>query len=154
MPAPAPDSHGPAASHTLHYLGEHPGLPSLEEEYHRQRGSSDTYYAYGWTWVKWHITDERPRVMVAWIPSIATAPGAPRGRAEGPCVWPVWQPDAEPEESRPGLLGQSSWEWDGDVERPTLAPSILHPLASGERDALGYRVACHGYVRDGAWHPC
>lgn len=36
------------------------------------------------------------------------------------------------------------WGWDGDVDNPTLAPSL---------DCYDGDLRFHGYVRGGAWHP-
>lgn len=38
------------------------------------------------------------------------------------------------------VRGKPSWEWNGDVERPTLSPSIL------TKNQMG---VCHSFVRDG-----
>lgn len=40
------------------------------------------------------------------------------------------------------LQGVTHWEWDGNVERPTCTPSILH-----DRDTCGW----HGYLTDGVF---
>ena len=40
----------------------------------------------------------------------------------------------------------TTWQWDGNLEAPTLSPSIL--TYSGGRD--GSRN-CHAYVRQGRW---
>jgi hypothetical protein len=37
-----------------------------------------------------------------------------------------------------------SWSWNGDVERPTLSPSILATLDRPTRSEV-----CHSFVRDG-----
>lgn len=36
------------------------------------------------------------------------------------------------------------WTFNGDLERPTFAPSLLYP-----GDAAGGVIQCHSYVRDG-----
>lgn len=35
-----------------------------------------------------------------------------------------------------------SWEWDGNLEKPTLSPSVHH---------VGH---WHGYLRNGVWESC
>ncbi len=43
------------------------------------------------------------------------------------------------------------WTWNGDAERPTLAPSMLcfHPLPGGHR-----RTLCHYFLTDGQLQFC
>lgn len=38
-----------------------------------------------------------------------------------------------------------SWEWNGDLDKPTLSPSIL-----SRNGPCGW----HGYLVDGVWKPC
>ena len=38
-----------------------------------------------------------------------------------------------------GVIGQATWQWDGNREAPTLSPSINH---------VGH---WHGYLRSGMW---
>jgi hypothetical protein len=40
-----------------------------------------------------------------------------------------------------GDIKTPSWDWNGDLERPTLSPSIL---------TQGYTV-CHSFLRDGVF---
>ena len=43
------------------------------------------------------------------------------------------------------------WHWNGDVDRPTLSPSILEtcgPYPEGTKRA-GQKDICHSFVRDG-----
>ncbi|MCY2967027.1 MAG: DUF6527 family protein [Planctomycetota bacterium] len=43
------------------------------------------------------------------------------------------------------------WSWNGDVDRPTLSPSILQtigPYPEGSKRA-GQKDVCHCFVRDG-----
>lgn len=42
------------------------------------------------------------------------------------------------------VQGRPSWEWNGDVEKPTLAPSILTwcDLPNGKK-------VCHSFIRNG-----
>ena len=58
-------------------------------------------------------------------------PGNPNPRA-----LPVYR-RGTPEPTLPE--GHTSWEWDGNVERPTLSPSIWAEPPEG----------WHGFVRDG-----
>lgn len=41
---------------------------------------------------------------------------------------------------------QPDWTWNGDVDRPTFAPSVLvrYPWGSDQ-----HQVVCHSFVRDG-----
>lgn len=44
---------------------------------------------------------------------------------------------------RPGSVdGGASWEWNGNIEAPTLLPSVHH---------VGH---WHGYLTDGVWISC
>lgn len=38
------------------------------------------------------------------------------------------------------------WEWDGNLQRPTISPSILTWWTAGREDRR-----CHSFVRDGIW---
>ena len=42
------------------------------------------------------------------------------------------------------VSGDTAWEWNGDVDNPTISPSILNrgPYPEGER-------VCHIFVREG-----
>lgn len=42
---------------------------------------------------------------------------------------------------------QPSWDWNGDVQNPTLSPSILSQTSRG---GCGW----HGYLRSGRWETC
>lgn len=42
------------------------------------------------------------------------------------------------------------WEWNGDLERPTLSPSILTRGAEHHEPALSRHV-CHSFLRDGVF---
>jgi len=42
--------------------------------------------------------------------------------------------------------GRASWGFDGNVDRPTLSPSILYRI---ERNPPSRSVVCHSFVRDG-----
>ncbi len=62
----------------------------------------------------------------------------------------------EVDKSRP-----TSWEWDGNLDAPTISPSILvngTQLEDGatfhrknHRVAAGERTVCHSFVRSGRW---
>lgn len=39
-----------------------------------------------------------------------------------------------------------SWEWDGNMEAPTLSPSV--------HDISGGKTHWHGYLRNGIWESC
>lgn len=60
---------------------------------------------------------------------------------------------------KPGSIGPT-WHWNGDVEKPTISPSLLvrgtHTLTPDECDRLmrGEHVeprdyVCHSFIRDG-----
>ena len=37
-----------------------------------------------------------------------------------------------------------TWDWDGNLEKPTFSPS--HLVRGGSRD-----ITCHSYLREGVW---
>ena len=41
-------------------------------------------------------------------------------------------------------VGRAHWDWDGNLEAPTLSPSIL-------QHASGSLPACHSFLRAGRW---
>lgn len=59
------------------------------------------------------------------------------------------------------IEGQPRWEWDGNLEAPTVSPSIkvtgvqwaegktFHKPTHGV--ARGEQTVCHSYVKQGAW---
>ena len=52
-------------------------------------------------------------------------------------------------------VGQSKWSWDGNVDAPTISPSILvtyDGADAGQNDAPPSR--CHSFVRDGQIEFC
>lgn len=51
----------------------------------------------------------------------------------GPCI-------------RRGVNERPVWEWNGDLEHPTLNPSILVTYGGRSQD-----MRCHSYLRDGVW---
>lgn len=44
----------------------------------------------------------------------------------------------------PIVDGKGAWTWDGNLEAPTLSPSILVSYGAGAR-------SCHSFVRNGQW---
>lgn len=54
-----------------------------------------------------------------------------------------WCPACD-EPHAPRIEGPGAWSWNGDRERPTLQPSILH---HGDARPGGHR--CHSFVTDG-----
>ena len=98
-------------------------------------------YGFGWIETRWP-TGEKTHCMVAWIPGV-------RQTEHG--MWPVYR-EGEPQ---PQCDGKTSWQWDGDFEKPTLSPSILHYVT---RRLTPYErhdeETCHGYIRDGGWESC
>lgn len=42
----------------------------------------------------------------------------------------------------------SSWQWNGDLERPTFTPSILTRGYHGQQ----VERVCHSFLTDGVWH--
>ena len=50
----------------------------------------------------------------------------------------------------PGTVpGWGKWQWDGDIDRPTLTPSIGSP-GMNDTPPTGW----HGYLRAGRWEGC
>jgi hypothetical protein len=43
---------------------------------------------------------------------------------------------------QPGFEGRASWEWNGNMEKPTLQPSVHH---------VGH---WHGWLKNGVWESC
>lgn len=74
--------------------------------------------------------------------------GQPNGRG----VW-VWCPGCEEasifhvarEDGSLPAFGPC-WEWDGNLESPTISPSLL---TQGGRQGSGH--VCHSFIRDGKW---
>lgn len=71
-------------------------------------------------------------------------------RLRGDRLW-LWCPGCEDLHcvtvSGPGLV---QWQWDGDLERPTISPSILvHEVR--KQDGTVYIPQCHSFVRAGVW---
>jgi hypothetical protein len=56
-----------------------------------------------------------------------------------------WCPGCKMPHSVP-VNGPRGWTWDGNLERPTLSPSVLIRMPSG---APPKQRICHSFVRDG-----
>ena len=55
---------------------------------------------------------------------------------------------------RPNYKGDgASWDWDGNIEKPTLTPSV-HALPIEPYDDYPSRVGWHGFLRNGRWESC
>jgi len=64
----------------------------------------------------------------------------PSAREEGAyCSIPV----------KEGSNGGGTWGWDGNLERPTITPSIFHDF-----NEPGSSVAWHGFLRAGLFQGC
>lgn len=54
--------------------------------------------------------------------------------------------------------GKPTWEWDGNVEAPTVTPSVLCFTRYDERDNLlpnnGQRTLCHYFLKAGKIEYC
>lgn len=50
-------------------------------------------------------------------------------------------------ETGPAHDGGPVWEWDGELERPTVNPSLLVTYGRGDQSPL----VCHSLIVDGAW---
>ena len=50
---------------------------------------------------------------------------------------------------RTDASARPSWEFNGDMERPTFSPSILVTMRWSENDADMKDDICHSFVRDG-----
>lgn len=48
---------------------------------------------------------------------------------------------------------KSGWKWDGNLERPTLTPSIDAKPALPYKGYAG-RPGWHGFLKDGRWESC
>ena len=117
----------------LLYLGEQPDLRAVETA----RREAKAEYAFGWVRIDYPKSPNQ-RCMVAWVPGYTQCEFG---------VWPVYEGH-----ERPDLDGRTSWRWDGNLEKPSLQPSILHTVrktVDGKE-----RQTCHGFVRQGQWDPC
>jgi len=54
---------------------------------------------------------------------------------------------------RPYAGSAASWEWDGNVEKPTLSPSV-HALPAEPKGDYPGRIGWHGWLRNGRWVSC
>lgn len=50
-----------------------------------------------------------------------------------------------------GDLPPFEWTWDGNIDAPTLSPSLLVTRRYGGDGPDGYDVRCHSFVRAGRW---
>lgn len=50
---------------------------------------------------------------------------------------------------QPRVKGVNPWGFNGDLERPTVTPSILVTCELG--DGRG-KTVCHSFLTDGVWH--
>lgn len=48
------------------------------------------------------------------------------------------------------VIGPAGWTWDGDLEQPTITPSILTHEAL-KADGTVHRPRCHSFVTAGVW---
>lgn len=51
---------------------------------------------------------------------------------------------------RPYSGSAAAWDWDGNIEKPTLHPSVNAKPAEPHGDYPG-RVGWHGWLRNGRW---
>ena len=133
----------------LVYLGEHSNLSAAEDAYRLQSAE----FAFAWTWIQYknvrpHGPTGEPskppgtylgRAMAAWIPGLD-------GRHEFG-LWPVYGGT----ETRLDL-DATQWGWDGNLEAPTLTPSIhgiLYPNVPAQSKTI-----YHGFIQRGHWNPC
>ena len=54
---------------------------------------------------------------------------------------------------RPYNGSSDSWDWDGNVEKPTLTPSV-HALPAEPKGDYPGRIGWHGFLRNGRWESC
>lgn len=54
---------------------------------------------------------------------------------------------------RPYSGKSASWDWNGDVEKPTLSPSV-HALPAEPKNQYPGRIGWHGWLRNGIWESC
>lgn len=47
-------------------------------------------------------------------------------------------------------ISTSKWSWNGDLEKPTISPSILTHEIKTDAGHI-YRPQCHSFVVDGVW---
>lgn len=43
-------------------------------------------------------------------------------------------------------VAKGGWTWDGNVEKPTISPSIMVSWRHGDKEHV-----CHSFVRNGVW---
>lgn len=84
-------------------------------------------------------------------PGSFTVRDAPMGRVlEGvlPCGDLVVLP------LRPYAGSGASWEFNDNLERPNLMPSVLYRIATKESDYSALKERWHGWLRNGEWVSC
>lgn len=114
----------------LTYLGECENVRDAQDR-RTMRGAT---HAFAWTRIDWKKSPQQ-LCMVAWVP----------GRAEAEYgVFPVYERDA------PNLGGQTAWRWDGNLESPTLHPSLCLEVVRGGRPV----EIAHGFITAGKWDSC
>lgn len=50
-----------------------------------------------------------------------------------------------------GAVPKVCWEFDGNVEAPTVSPSLLITARYGGEGPDGYDLRCHSFIRGGRW---
>lgn len=60
------------------------------------------------------------------------------------------------------INSENGWQWNGDVDSPTITPSIKVTGVQWEPDSVfhkpthtvapGEQIVCHSFVTDGVWH--
>lgn len=54
---------------------------------------------------------------------------------------------------RPYNGNADSWEWDGNIEKPTLTPSV-HAMPQEAKGDYPGRIGWHGHLTEGRWVSC
>jgi hypothetical protein len=60
-------------------------------------------------------------------------------------------PGCDEEHAIPVKPHEHGWDWNGSVDTPSFAPSILRTSKDGDK-AFQLITVCHSYVRDGRIH--
>ena len=122
----------------LKYLGEFESIAACETY---RKGSVGADWAFGWTHIDFKNAKNQ-RCFIGWVPDR-------NGNSMGSCCLPVFNEKCEPP---PNVAPMESWSWDGEIEEPTLHPSISRTVQK-TRDGEIEEIA-HGWIKQGAWHPC
>lgn len=56
----------------------------------------------------------------------------------------LWCPGCQ-DVHMPRVSGPGAWEWNFDLEKPTLSPSIMVDRGREDRQ-------CHSFMQNGQWH--